>query len=245
MGRRSHAHSIMILARTVLRLPGASSEAGRAATRQRWKRCGSGTTACFGGGQGARCHQRSVNLSPPVHLAGDIGGTKTLLGLFTPERGPRHPVELATLATGDFRGAGALLGRFLDRRKIDGATLGVAGAVLNDGARGPNLPWEIERTDLSRALGGTPVRLLNDLEAIATFVPELESRDLVVLAEGVPTEHGPIGVIAPGTGIGQAMLLWGRGGYHAVASEAGHIDFAPNTALQDDTWLSCAPVTGT
>ena len=169
-----------------------------------------------------------------MHLAGDIGGTKTLLGLFTPDRGPRHPVELAALASRDFRSAGALLGQFLDGRKIDGATFGVAGAVLNDGAWGPNLPWKIVRTELRRALGGTPVRLLNDLEAIATFVPELESGDLVVLAEGVPTEHGPIGVIAPGTGIGQAMLLWGRGGYRAVASEAGHVDFASNTALQDD-----------
>lgn len=169
-----------------------------------------------------------------MHLAADIGGTKTLLGLFADARGARDPVVMRSFPTRGFDGLGAMVDLFLDGAAVSGATFGVAGAVTDRRACGSNLPWVVDAGELERQLDGATVRLVNDLEAIGTFVPALEPDDLLVLAEGVPASHGPIGVIAPGTGLGQAILVWVEGRYRTIASEAGHIDFAPNTPLQVD-----------
>lgn len=167
-----------------------------------------------------------------MYLAGDVGGTKTRLGLFSAENGPRRPIAMDSFPTVRERSPERMVARFLDGRPVERGVLGVAGAVLEGRAGGSNLPWEIREAALCAA-AGAPVRLMNDLEAIATFLPELGEDDLVTLQRGRAQQHGAMAVIAPGTGLGQAMLVWLDGRHRALRSEAGHVDFAPNDELQD------------
>jgi glucokinase len=169
-----------------------------------------------------------------VLLAGDIGGTKTTLTIFTPESGPRAPVAEATFPSGQYASLEALVGAFLGKvdLRIERASFGVAGPVVRGEARITNLPWHIEEKQLREALSVSWVRLLNDLQAIAHAVPELQAEDLYTLNAGQPERHGALGVIAPGTGLGEAFLTWQGEHYRAHASEGGHSDFAPTTPAQ-------------
>jgi glucokinase len=116
--------------------------------------------------------------------------------------------------------------------KIDRASFGVAGPVVQGRATATNLPWRMEEQHLQRALDLEVVRLLNDLEAIARAVPFLEDQDLHTLHKGEAEPEGTIGVIAPGTGLGEAFLTWDGSRYQAFASEGGHTDFGPVGAFQ-------------
>ncbi|HKZ85239.1 MAG TPA: glucokinase [Anaerolineae bacterium] len=102
-------------------------------------------------------------------LAGDIGGTKTTLALFTPEAGPRHPLAQATFPSGEHGSLENIVAQFLTGKnvRVTEASFGVAGPVVQGRAQVTNLPWGADEHSLSRALDGAPVRLLNDLDAIA------------------------------------------------------------------------------
>ncbi|MGH2346561.1 MAG: glucokinase, partial [Chloroflexota bacterium] len=165
-------------------------------------------------------------------LAGDLGGTKTNLAIYDPDKGERAPLEEATFPSGKFPSLEALVQTFLAQAKypVDRASIGVAGPVVNGTATVTNLPWTMDERDIARTLGLKSVRLLNDLEAMATAVPYLLPEDLETLTAGEPTRHGNIAVIAPGTGLGEAFLTWEGTRYHTHASEGGHADFAPTNA---------------
>ncbi len=171
-----------------------------------------------------------------MFIAADIGGTKARFGLYDPRTTDATPVRTATLATTEAADPGDLVAAFAGNDRFAGLSLAVAGAVVDGRARGSNLPWDVHEQALSERFS-CPVRLLNDLEAIANFVPHAGTDEMEVLQAGTPVPGGPIGVIAPGTGIGEAMLFAGNGGYKAMPAEAGHIDFAPNDARQD-AWLA-------
>ncbi len=171
-----------------------------------------------------------------IYLAGDIGGTKSLLGLFTPEGGPRAPARAASLTTSSYASAEALVGDFLDGQHVDGGMLAVAGPVVGDRIPGSTLPWDIEHKPLVAAVDG-PLELMNDLEATATFVPYLNDGEIEMLHDVPASSNGVIGVVAPGTGIGEAILVRTAAGAIAVASEAGHTDFAPNGEVQTEYLL--------
>ena len=168
-----------------------------------------------------------------LHLAADVGGTKTLLGLFTQQGDPHQPVETRSIPTHDHGSLEELVGEFLGDRRVSAATFAVAGAVIEGVVRGSNLPWVVTQGSLAELLAA-PVALINDLEAIAGAVPYLLPEELVTLAAGIPDTHGAIGVIAPGTGLGQAMLFRVGDRHHPMPSEAGHIDFAPSDELEDE-----------
>jgi glucokinase len=167
-------------------------------------------------------------------LAGDIGGTKTNLAIFSSEAGPRAPLVEATFPSADYASLEALVREFLSLvdLKVERASFGVAGPVVGGQATVTNLPWVIQETQLEEALNLSPVRLLNDLEAIANGVPVLEPSDLHTLNEGQPAPGGAIAVIAPGTGLGEAFLTWDGSRYRAHASEGGHASFAPMDSLE-------------
>ncbi len=169
-----------------------------------------------------------------ILLAGDIGGTKTDLALFSPERGPGAPLAEATFASARYPSLEALVQEFLGsvRSPVFAACFGVAGPVMHGQARITNLPWVIDEGRLSEALHLTSVRLLNDLDAIAHAVPTLQPVDLETLQAGSAVSGGAIAVIAPGTGLGEAFLTWDGRQYRAHPSEGGHADFAPSTALE-------------
>lgn len=167
-------------------------------------------------------------------LAGDIGGTKTRLALFAPESGVRAPLSEAIFASRDYPSLEALAGEFISRldTRIEYASFGVAGPVVNGQARITNLPWVMDEAGLADTLHLKSAHLLNDLEAIARAVPSLDAGDLVMLNRGLPAARSAIAVIAPGTGLGEAFLIWDGAGYRACPSEGGHTDFAPNTELE-------------
>ena len=162
-------------------------------------------------------------------LAGDTGGTKTNLAIFSPETGPRAPLAEATFPSADYPSLEALVREFLSQvdLKMEWASFGVAGPVAAGRATITNLPWVMEERQLQEALNLLSVRLLNDLDAIAHAVPFLEPADLHTLNVGQPAPGGAMAVVAPGTGLGEAFLTWDGSRYRPHASEGGHADFAP------------------
>jgi len=167
-------------------------------------------------------------------LAGDIGGTKTNLGVFSEDRGPRIPIIESTFPNARFSNLEELVMRFLSQASIiiERASFGVAGPVLDGRARITNLPWVIEEARLRETVRVNSVTLMNDVEAIAYGATLLEQEDLHTLNQGVPVERGAMAVIAPGTGLGEAFLTWDGGRYRACPSEGGHADFGPNSNLE-------------
>lgn len=168
-----------------------------------------------------------------VLLAGDVGGTKTLLGLF--ERATPRPrlVAARTYLTSQFTSFTAIVDTFARDVDvpftIDAAVAGVAGPVVGGAARLTNIAWDVAATPIAAHLGTSRVRLLNDLEAMAVGAGVLGPDDLVELQRGTPRDDGNAAVIAAGTGLGQAYLHRVNGRLTAVASEGGHADFAART----------------
>lgn len=173
-------------------------------------------------------------------LAGDIGGTKTVLALFaTREHADdikRRPLLERTFPSAQYQSLEVMIAEFLDEDvgqddAVTDASFGVAGPVVDGRAEVTNLPWIIDAAAISEQFCFR-VHLLNDLEAIATAVPHLEATDVVTLREGTPRPHGAIGVVAPGTGLGEAFLVWNGTEYEAHPSEGGHTAFGPTTDEQ-------------
>jgi glucokinase len=167
-------------------------------------------------------------------LAGDVGGTKTLLGLFTPGVDRPAMIEVGEFVTLDYDGLEAIIEAFLgawrvEPRHLDAAAIGIAGAIKSQVGRMTNVPWVIEAAALSKRTGIGRVRLLNDLEALAYAVPVLEASELEVLQQGTRVETGNAAVIAAGTGLGESFLYYVAGRLAPGASEGGHADFAART----------------
>lgn len=169
-------------------------------------------------------------------LAGDIGGTKTRLAIFSSARGLDAPVVEAAFPSREYPNLESLVREFLSRdgvgRTIDHASFGVAGPVVNGRAEITNLPWVMDEATLAEALGFSSVHLMNDLLACACAVPSLHTSDLYTLNRGFSKPGGAIAVVAPGTGLGEAYLTWDETGYRAHPSEGGHADYAPTNALE-------------
>jgi glucokinase len=166
-------------------------------------------------------------------LAGDIGGTKTLIGLFRPGAGDRpRPSVIREFATLDFDSLGEIVDAFFDdvgAQPIHAACVGAAGPVTGLVARLTNVPWLVDGARLGEQLEGCPVALLNDLEAMAYAVPLLDDDELAVLQDGVPASNGNAALIAAGTGLGEALLHNVDGRFLPSPSEGGHADFAART----------------
>jgi glucokinase len=106
----------------------------------------------------------------------------------------------------------------------------VAGTVIDGKSHTTNLPWQLDEKVLAHTLGGPPVKLLNDLEAGGYGMLHLGPDDLHVLIPGShPGRKGHAAVIAAGTGLGECILCWDGQRYIPMASEGGHVDFAPRT----------------
>lgn len=160
-------------------------------------------------------------------LCGDIGGTKTKLALCE-RHAPRAPTRVATFADAGRRDFGEILTTYLagDDVEIEAACFGVAGPVIGARVETTNLPWVLDANALAGQLGA-PVYLLNDLEVLAYGVSVLDESSWAVLNPGPDVQHGTRAVIAAGTGLGEAGLVWSDGGWLALPSEGGHADFGP------------------
>ncbi|MDP9121593.1 MAG: glucokinase [Acidobacteriota bacterium] len=185
----------------------------------------------------------------PIVLAGDIGGTKTNLGLF--EVGPQglRAYFTASFRSADFPSLGAVLVPFLaaaaaespgDRAAtVVAACFGVAGPVIGNRARTPNLAWVIDGATLAAEAQLGQVLLINDLVATALGIPLLAADELAVLHPGDPAAARVPGnrvLIAAGTGLGMALLPLVGGTHVPVPSEGGHADFPPQNALEAELW---------
>jgi glucokinase len=166
-------------------------------------------------------------------LAGDIGGTKTVLGLYSSDQGPHHPIEEANYPSNDYNSLEEIVGKFLAGRSIQiaRASIDVAGPVFAGRSQVTNLKWIVNSESLGRLISA-PVTLLNDLYAISRGIPSLGPGDQEVLIQGVAEPLGTIGVIAPGTGLGEGFLVWTEEGYCPYPSEGGHASFGPETPLE-------------
>lgn len=164
-------------------------------------------------------------------LAGDVGGTKTLIGVFRRDSVRPAAVDIRTYRTLDFPNLGALALDFVKdagtaAREIDAACFGVAGPVTGTSARLTNIPWVVEAGAMCRDLSVPRTYLLNDLEALAWSVSVLEPDEIEVLLEGEPDESGGAALLAAGTGLGMALLPKIDGRFVPRPSEGGHVDFA-------------------
>ena len=168
-------------------------------------------------------------------LAGDIGGTKTLLALLTREAdGSTTTIQEQTFASHEFSQFDDILEKFLPSGvKVSSACFGIAGPVVNQRCQMTNLSWLLDAEKLKHKLGTNQVKLLNDLEAMAIGMLYLPEHELVELNPNAETQTGNIAVIAAGTGLGEAILYWDGSKHHPIATEGGHCDFAPQNAQQD------------
>jgi glucokinase len=166
-------------------------------------------------------------------LAGDVGGTKTLLALFEPEESGWRCVKKIRYASLDHPTFTGLLQHFLadyDVPAIDSVCLGVAGPIVGGDCVATNLPWVLLRREIGALVGTPNVRLLNDLEATAWGILDLPETDFVTLnANADAPPYGNRAVIAAGTGLGEAIIAWNGKNYQVLASEGGHTDFAPGS----------------
>ena len=173
---------------------------------------------------------------PPKELvlAGDIGGTKTNLAVFTVRGDKLHSESLRTFPSKRYSGLVPVLQEFLagDAAKFDAACFGIAGPVVDGTVKTPNLPWLIDTAELRRALNLDNVTLLNDLEAGAYGIFTLDNDAFCTLNEGTARQSGSKALIAAGTGLGQAILYHDGQHFRPLASEGGHADFAPRNELE-------------
>ncbi|WP_020589752.1 glucokinase [Desulfobacter curvatus] len=168
-------------------------------------------------------------------LAGDIGGTKTILAVYADRTNvPANPVHEARFKSADYQSFETIVQEFLDQTGFNpqAACFGVAGPVKDRHSRITNLPWEINAGKIEQACGIPKVFLINDLEAIAVSVPHLNKDNFFTLNPGEPDPKGNRAVIAPGTGLGIAFLIWTGAGYRAFASEGGHTAFSPQDSQE-------------
>ena len=166
-------------------------------------------------------------------LAGDIGGTNARLAYFQPRNGHLQLVSERVFPSREYGELGEIVSTFLkdDATRPEVACFGIAGPVRNGRVEASNLPWVIEQSRLAKQIKLPATLLINDLEASAWGVAALSSQDLVPLNRVGPS-LGNQAVIAPGTGLGEAGLLWNGRQYEVFASEGGHTDFGPRGDLQ-------------
>lgn len=163
-------------------------------------------------------------------LAGDVGGTKTALGLVENEA----LVERKTYPSAAFPSLEAMVREFLadHGKEISRACFGVAGPVVDDACRTTNLRWVVEARTLERALGLSRVSLVNDWYAMAAGITDLPSSDFAVLNDAPSDPEGPWAFIGAGTGLGEAAVVRTPAGHVVISSEGGHADFAPRNELE-------------
>jgi len=171
-------------------------------------------------------------------LAGDVGGTKTNLGIFA--GGKSRPI-LKIMETYDSRKASGLediIERFMNEyaAPLAGACFGIAGPVVDGRSKTTNLPWVVSEGQLKRRFKWPHVRLINDLTATAQAVPFLNRRELHFLNSVRARKSRNIALVAPGTGLGEALLIFQKGKFIPIPSEGGHADFSPKNEEEIQLW---------
>lgn len=175
-------------------------------------------------------------------LAGDVGGTKVHLALYNFTGGRLQPVRDQKFPATEFASLDAVVEAFLtgspkgtaaddktEKEQIIAACFGCPGPVRDGRLKLTNLPWTLDQHDLAKSLGIEHIFLINDLEANGYGIPELAPESIVTLHDGDAAAVGHRGLIAAGTGLGEALLIWDGKKHRPIPSEGGHCDFAART----------------
>ncbi len=167
-------------------------------------------------------------------LAGDIGGTNARLAYFQPQNGHLRLVSERVFPSREHSELGEIVTQFLEDSdtRPEVACFGIAGPVRNGRVETSNLPWIVEQSRLAKQIHLPATLLINDLEASAWGIGALAAADLVPLNKVSGPAVGNQGVIAPGTGLGEAGLFWDGNRHYVFACEGGHTDFGPQGDLQ-------------
>jgi glucokinase len=168
-------------------------------------------------------------------LAGDIGGTKTRLGVFEVDGGTCQAVEERAYPSRDYLDLGEIVADFVGSGGMDcrAACFGIAGPVTGRRMHTTNLPWVVDADELERGTGIPAVVLLNDLEAMGWGVGALEESQFEVLNPGRSDAVGNGAVIAAGTGLGEGGIYWNGHQARPFACEGGHASFSPSDEQGD------------
>ena len=176
----------------------------------------------------------------PVVLGADVGGTNTKIGLARVEADLPRLIERSIYPSREYASLELVVEAFLGSPQaapsagnIAAACFAVAGPVENGRGRLTNLAWTPDEAEIARRFGFPRVRIVNDFAAAGLGIAHLSATDLLTLQAGVPVERGDRVVVGAGTGLGVAVLDWDETRYEIHPSEAGHTDFAPVDALQD------------
>jgi glucokinase len=164
-------------------------------------------------------------------LAGDIGGTHARLRLYDRSQHVVHeavfPSKGPSLA--------AIVRAYLDaqKAKVVAAVFGIAGPVVNGTVNATNLPWKVAEKQLARYLDIPKVLIINDLAALAIGCTRIARASKRAVAKGRPVSGSNMAVIAAGTGLGEALLVWDGSQFIPCATEGGHSDFGPTSDVED------------
>ena len=173
-----------------------------------------------------------------IVLAGDIGGTKTKLGLF--RRGKRRPLHKVseTYPSREAPDLEDLVERFLDKHRssVTSGCFGIAGPVIKGRVKTTNLPWDVSEVRIKKRFKWSKVTLINDLTATAQAIPLLNRQEVLPLNKARAQKGLNLALVAPGTGLGEALLIFRDEEYIPVSSEGGHADFAPNSDIEMELW---------
>jgi glucokinase len=168
-------------------------------------------------------------------LAGDIGGTKTLLRLEELTTTGAVTLHEHSYPSADFEHLNAIVTRFLEEANSPppvAACFAIAGPVQNNQSKVTNLSWQLDADQMQTELGIEQIQLINDFAAVGNGIPALKPKDVVVLQDRPAVPKAAIAVLGAGTGLGEALLIWQQTRYQVSATEGGHADYAPRTDLE-------------
>ena len=162
-------------------------------------------------------------------LAADIGGTKSNLAIYENCKDLLTPLEECSFVSAEFNCLEDIVALFLKKSglSVESACFGVAGPVVNNTARITKLPWVVDKAQLEKRFGFTKTHLINDLVATSYGLDVLPAKDIIQIKDGENDLHGPRAIVAPGTGLGEAFMLWDGKRYTAHATEGGHCLLGP------------------
>jgi len=168
--------------------------------------------------------------SSRIILSADIGGTKANLMLSRFSTDGLQIIKENRYICKDYQSFNDILGNFLEGETLpDNICFSVAGPVIEGKVKFTNLSWQLDINEISTHAGGSPVAIINDLEATAYGLAALKKEELSILCKGANQAPGNIAILAAGTGLGEAGLFFDGNQYHPFATEGGHSDFAPRS----------------
>jgi glucokinase len=167
-------------------------------------------------------------------LAGDVGGTKVHLALYSFINGNLQHTRDHRYPAKDYSGLEEIVREFLAADEVTSACFGVPGPVRDGRLRLTNLPWTLDSRELARNLKIEHIFLINDLEANGYGVAELKADQIYTLSEGDASQIGNRALIAAGTGLGEGILAWNGKTHIPMPSEGGHADYAPRNEDEID-----------